>query len=96
MKNYKSQSGNNIVFIDHSTSGIGASLNCSYANPTEYGVNIMSPTLIFTNQVLVEFDENQLIADDPEANALMTMLASEDVLRRDWDDPEEDALWADL
>lgn len=25
-----------------------------------------------------------------------TMLASEDVLRRDWDTPEEDVAWADL
>ena len=25
-----------------------------------------------------------------------TMLASEDVLRRDWDQPEEDEAWADL
>jgi hypothetical protein len=28
--------------------------------------------------------------------ALETMLASEAVLRRDWDRPEEDAAWADL
>ena len=27
---------------------------------------------------------------------LQTMLASEAVLRRDWDTPEEDAAWADL
>lgn len=27
---------------------------------------------------------------------LDTMLASEDVLRRDWDSPEEDAAWASL
>ncbi len=29
-------------------------------------------------------------------DALSTMLASEAVLRRDWDRPEEDAAWADL
>ncbi|MFZ5880398.1 MAG: DUF2281 domain-containing protein [Chloroflexota bacterium] len=28
--------------------------------------------------------------------ALDTMLASENVLARDWDTPEEDAAWADL
>jgi len=28
--------------------------------------------------------------------ALQTMLASEAVLRRDWDRPEEDEAWADL
>jgi hypothetical protein len=30
------------------------------------------------------------------SEAYLTMLASEDVLRRDWDDSEEDAIWADL
>ncbi len=30
------------------------------------------------------------------SGALETMLASEAVLRRDWDTPEEDAAWADL
>ena len=31
-----------------------------------------------------------------DTSALETMLASEAVLRRDWDRPEEDAAWADL
>ena len=31
-----------------------------------------------------------------DESALSTMLASEAVLRRDWDSPEEDAAWADL
>lgn len=31
-----------------------------------------------------------------EAGARATMLASEAVLRRDWDRPEEDAAWAHL
>jgi hypothetical protein len=30
------------------------------------------------------------------SEAFQTMLASEQVLRRDWDRPEEDAAWADL
>ena len=30
------------------------------------------------------------------SEAYQTMLASEDVLRRDWEQPEEDAAWADL
>ena len=30
------------------------------------------------------------------SEALSTMLASEPVLRRDWDRPEEDAAWSDL
>jgi hypothetical protein len=37
------------------------------------------------------------LADDGQMSAgLKTMLASEAVLRRDWDRPEEDAAWADL
>ncbi|MFN8637645.1 MAG: DUF2281 domain-containing protein [Chloroflexota bacterium] len=30
------------------------------------------------------------------SESLATMLASESVLRRDWDRPEEDAAWSDL
>ncbi len=30
------------------------------------------------------------------SESFQTMLASEQVLRRDWDTPEEDAAWADL
>jgi len=30
------------------------------------------------------------------SEALQTMLATEAVLRRDWDSPEEDEAWADL
>ena len=30
------------------------------------------------------------------SGSLATMLASESVLRRDWDRPEEDAAWSDL
>ena len=30
------------------------------------------------------------------SDARQTMMASEEVLRRDWDRPEEDAAWADL
>jgi hypothetical protein len=33
---------------------------------------------------------------DIETSARATMLASEAVLRRDWDRPEEDAAWAHL
>lgn len=36
------------------------------------------------------------IQEEGEVYAIDTMLASEDVLRRDWDSPEEDAAWAHL
>lgn len=32
----------------------------------------------------------------PSSEALQTMLASEPVLRRDWERPEEDLAWANL
>jgi hypothetical protein len=32
----------------------------------------------------------------PASTSLDTMLASESVLRRDWDRPEEDTAWSDL
>lgn len=34
------------------------------------------------------------VPDKPESH--LTMLASEDVLRQEWDTPEEDEAWADL
>jgi len=36
------------------------------------------------------------IQEEGELYAIDTMLASEDVLRRDWDTPEEDVAWAHL
>lgn len=36
------------------------------------------------------------LAEDYERDAEGTMLATEAVLRRDWESPEEDAAWSDL
>lgn len=33
---------------------------------------------------------------DEHNEAVLTMLASEDILKREWDTPEEDEQWADL
>ena len=38
----------------------------------------------------------QLLETQMEQSSLATMLASEDILRRDWDSPEEDAAWQHL
>ncbi len=38
----------------------------------------------------------EFIESRPDAEAFETMLASENVLARDWDTPEEDAAWASL
>lgn len=45
--------------------------------------------------VVYEF-VNRLAESGEMPETLGTMLASEAVLRRDWDRPEEDAAWADL
>jgi hypothetical protein len=45
--------------------------------------------------VVYEF-VNRLAEDGEMSEGFKTMLASEAVLRRDWDRPEEDAAWADL
>ena len=44
---------------------------------------------------LLERDLADLLMDG-DTDARATMLASEAVLRRDWDRPEEDAAWAHL
>ncbi|NOT55424.1 MAG: hypothetical protein HOP18_12530 [Deltaproteobacteria bacterium] len=44
---------------------------------------------------LLERDPTGLVLD-ADRDARATMLASEAVLRRDWDRPEEDAAWAHL
>jgi hypothetical protein len=44
---------------------------------------------------LLERDLADLLMDS-DSDARATMLASEAVLRRDWDRPEEDAAWAHL
>jgi len=55
-----------------------------------------------TEKLVVVYDFVSYLADRereaPEvvSEAFQTMLASEAVLRRDWDRPEEDEAWADL
>lgn len=34
--------------------------------------------------------------EQPQSEAYLTMLASEEILGRDWDLPEEDEAWKDL
>lgn len=40
--------------------------------------------------------ERRRIIRESNPDVYETMLASEDVLSRDWDKPEEDEAWADL
>ncbi len=49
-------------------------------------------------RVVYSFVTSLLDGTPPEENyaAFQTMLASEEVLRRDWNRPEEDEAWADL
>ncbi len=40
--------------------------------------------------------ESSLASQDKSSEAIETMIASESILRQDWDRPEEDAAWANL
>jgi len=42
------------------------------------------------------YDFVSYLAERRNSSTPSTMLASEEILRRDWDRPEEDAAWADL
>lgn len=44
----------------------------------------------------VEFLRGKMEKSDEPSETLQTMFATEAVLRRDWDSPEEDAAWSDL
>lgn len=67
MNHFKSNSGQHIVFIDHSTSGIGASINQSSADPTSLA-NIMRQSLIVTNQIFVKSDISQENKESSDQN----------------------------
>ena len=40
--------------------------------------------------------DKKIICDITQSDAILTMIASEEVLGRDWDTPEEDEAWAHL
>jgi hypothetical protein len=46
--------------------------------------------------ILDEKIDRKIIYDITESDAVLTMIASEEVLGRDWDTPEEDEAWAHL
>lgn len=49
------------------------------------------------NKLAVVYDfVSYLIERGASSEAFQTMLASEEVLAKDWDTPEEDEAWADL
>lgn len=48
------------------------------------------------NKLEVVYDFISYMADRQPSSAIETMLATEAVLSRDWDRPEEDEAWADL
>lgn len=46
--------------------------------------------------ILDQIVETTISRDIAESDAILTMIASEEVLGRDWDTPEEDEAWAHL
>lgn len=49
-----------------------------------------------TKQILDRVNDKKNISRIKKPGVLFTMVASEDVLSRDWNSPEEDDAWADL
>jgi len=43
-----------------------------------------------------ELDSMRPVCEENLSESFLTMLASEDVLKKDWDNPIEDEAWADL
>ena len=62
----------------------------NYRRTPKLGATAAAPALEPGTKVFTPPDNNS------EVNPRMTMYASEDVLRRDWDSPEEDEAWAHL
>ncbi len=63
-----------------------------------YDPSVLSPQgeygIVFTNPAVYGLDLSSLhVAED---SSLLTMLASEEALGRDWNTPEEDEAWAHL
>jgi len=52
--------------------------------------------IIFDFVSYISEREIKAVLNEPETKSFEFMLASEAVLRRDWDKPEEDAAWANL
>ncbi|MDA8124711.1 MAG: hypothetical protein M0009_05945 [Deltaproteobacteria bacterium] len=46
--------------------------------------------------ILDQIIERKISYDITESDAILTMIASEEVLGKDWDTPEEDEAWANL
>jgi hypothetical protein len=58
-------------------------------------INVSQPAQFEYYDIVADWGARPAVQPDP-SEAFQTMLASEEVLRRDWDDPEEDELWVDL
>lgn len=49
------------------------------------------------SKLAIVFDfVSEMVAQEKSSGAFQTMLASESVLRRDWERPEEEEAWANL
>jgi hypothetical protein len=55
---------------------------------------IRDSVFVWDEPVYVVLEKVEPVCEPSEA--YMTMLASENILRRDWESPEEVAAWADL
>jgi hypothetical protein len=59
----------------------------------------ISSMLISTSYYTTNAEKNiswRVAPFDEDNESILTMLATEDILKREWDTPEEDEQWADL
>ncbi len=81
------------------TSEIGTRVEVSIASARisiHIHVSRKGDTYIPSNELLDASLTHRRIRPNPLSEAYQTMLASEAVLSRDWNTPEEDEAWADL
>lgn len=124
MKNFHPNSGQYVVYSDHSTSGTGSFTFQSTADPVSLAnvfhlpiittrpfpkVNLERKTLAPAEPALEIFELEYEAMDEvqydselrrggitPKTSIFQAMVASEEILAKDWDNPAEDETWADL
>ncbi len=103
MKNYKYQkneSGKYVPYLDFSTTSCisWASTSSSPLSVTErhrVPFEVVDAIIVMNNDVDLQ-KQPTIRKMIPESEAILTMIASEEVLGREWNTPEEDEAWANL
>jgi hypothetical protein len=88
------------VFVVKGTRMYGQLIGGTYVSSGSTNVYVggsqLTGSLLISGETPADLQMPLEVGKGLGSEAYLTMLASEDVLRRDWDDSEEDAIWADL